>query len=235
MTRSRRGFTLVEMLVVIAIIMILAGILMPMLEVAQRKGREAYCTNNLRQIHIGWKAYMINEEYHLPPGALRLLTKSGGGAENFIDNSKVFLCKEDQYRGAHGGKPPSSQFQYAETDEPNCSYLYELSSVDMANQSIWQDLLGDPNNNYESPPDIADVDIDGSGVVSWYEFKEYQRRYGDVHWPHKNGYPTTKFPIVRCFWHAKDPDDNLRPVVLNLAWDGNVFRSSAQWEDRVLD
>jgi len=48
---SRRGITLVEMLTVIIIIMILAGILIPTVRIAQKKAEEAGCARNL--INIG--------------------------------------------------------------------------------------------------------------------------------------------------------------------------------------
>ena len=54
--RSRGGFTLVEMLVVISIIGILVALLMPAIFIARESARKTMCQNNLRQIGIGLTA-----------------------------------------------------------------------------------------------------------------------------------------------------------------------------------
>jgi len=51
------GFTLVELLVVIAIIAILMAILMPALQRARKQGKEAVCKSNLHQWGLIWSMY----------------------------------------------------------------------------------------------------------------------------------------------------------------------------------
>jgi prepilin-type N-terminal cleavage/methylation domain-containing protein len=63
---TKKAFTLIELLIVIAIIAILAGMLLPALGRAKQQAQKATCLNNLRQIGIGMKLYVDENRGTLP-------------------------------------------------------------------------------------------------------------------------------------------------------------------------
>jgi prepilin-type N-terminal cleavage/methylation domain-containing protein len=58
MRTKAKGFTLLELLVSIAIIAVLVTLLVPALLQARRYAYQTVCMNNVRQISIGWQAYL---------------------------------------------------------------------------------------------------------------------------------------------------------------------------------
>jgi prepilin-type N-terminal cleavage/methylation domain-containing protein/prepilin-type processing-associated H-X9-DG protein len=63
---KRRAFTLLELLVVLAIVVILASLLLPAISRTKETGRSAVCLNNLHQIGLGLQLYVQDNENRLP-------------------------------------------------------------------------------------------------------------------------------------------------------------------------
>jgi prepilin-type N-terminal cleavage/methylation domain-containing protein/prepilin-type processing-associated H-X9-DG protein len=94
--RARRGFTLLELLIVIAILTVLAAILFPVLAQGRERARRASCLSNGRQLGLAFLQYAQDFDEYYP------LTVHAG--ENFswtqtidpyLRNKQVFRCPAD--------------------------------------------------------------------------------------------------------------------------------------------
>lgn len=87
-TSSRRGFTLVELLIVIAIIGMLVGLLLPAIQAARQRARQTQCENNLKQIGLAMKAYTTKGSSGAYPGWAQMETL-GPNAVALLGNNEI--------------------------------------------------------------------------------------------------------------------------------------------------
>lgn len=66
---KRSAFTLVELLVVVAIIGVLVALVLPAVQSARESARRTQCLNNLKQLGVALHNY-VSAEKHFPPGSV---------------------------------------------------------------------------------------------------------------------------------------------------------------------
>jgi prepilin-type N-terminal cleavage/methylation domain-containing protein len=223
---ARRGFTLIELLVVISVIAVLAGLLIPAVNIARNAARDTQCSNNLRQMGMGIIAYQsdLAQGAELFPGRLGFLY-SEPGYPLHGETDKIYVCPFDLELGTSGTSNRFlggvwGNFDYLMVDEygesgVQTSYFYECSHGQ---------LLEDGSvPNWGQP----------ASVYSWGDYKRWQKKFGNQP---AGPFPGDFFPIVRCYWHydwTGNVNQDTKKKVLNVSWNGSVFWSIPFWEHQA--
>jgi prepilin-type N-terminal cleavage/methylation domain-containing protein len=102
-----RGFTLVELLVVIGVIALLAGLLLPVLAAARENGRNSTCLQNLRQLYVAYQLYSADHGGYVPPYQNRLRRESVpehgdllvASLGPYSRSERTWFCPADSFAG----------------------------------------------------------------------------------------------------------------------------------------
>ncbi len=125
------AFTLVELLVVIAVISLIAAIVFPAVSRVRESGRRTGCLSNLKQIGLGALMYIQDYDEKFPGG--RITAKAGGlvggwswagEIHPYVRTDKVFKC-------------PSDSFVPADNTDAAISYAYNFVLMRSDNGSCY--------------------------------------------------------------------------------------------------
>jgi len=88
--RKREGFTVIELLVVMAIIVVLAGLIFPVFASVKEKSRQTKCMNNLKQLGTAFELYCQDYDSDwIAPAYLGRLYPS------YVSSPELYICPSD--------------------------------------------------------------------------------------------------------------------------------------------
>ncbi len=143
--QMKKRFTLIELLIVIAIIAILAGMLLPALNQARNKARASQCVNNLKQTMQGGLMYTNDYSGRLP------LTLGGSTYDTWVnalcDVTSAIGAKYNKYIGKESVRCPA---QPAFSPETNATRVRSWGCYGMWNSGADQPVSGVGATRYDS-------------------------------------------------------------------------------------
>ena len=147
---KRKGFTVWELIIVIAIILILAAILFPVFAPHHSEGGRSSCQSNLKQIALGFKQYIqdYNEKYPIAKNSNHGLDKPdnwAGEIDPYVKSAQIYICPSDKNaKRGNSSYAYNAQLSKISDKKLNSSALIVLNFEVIANADNWTQTGVDP-------------------------------------------------------------------------------------------
>ncbi|MFA5146511.1 MAG: type II secretion system protein [Candidatus Omnitrophota bacterium] len=139
MMKSSRGFTIIEVVVVVAVFLAIISILGPFVRMVKDRASAIQCENNLRRLSIALHTYASEHEDAFPPDL-------GALYPDYVGDQKVFDC--------------AASGSFGTPEKPDYSYAPGLTESSLLKTPIVEDAAG---NHGRKGKNILRVD----GSVEW--------------------------------------------------------------------
>lgn len=95
----KKGFTLIEVLIVLAIVALLAALVLSVFSRAKSSSRKVACSSNLRQIGLAYEMYVQDARGHFPPLTVSADENCGWPEQiyPYTRSTQVFQCPAFEY------------------------------------------------------------------------------------------------------------------------------------------
>jgi type II secretory pathway pseudopilin PulG len=167
---NRKAFTLIELLILIAMILLLACVLLPCLAGQKRHARIRACVNNLKQVGVAFRTWPTDgarypAEIDLKFGGAREEIEKGHVFFNFtvmsneLSTPTIVVCPDDYAKTV----APDFNFRFSNA---NVSYFIGADARDTFPQMF---LSGDRNLAFENKPLSAGIFVwtSNRSALSW--------------------------------------------------------------------
>ena len=149
-SRGAAGFTLLELLVNMAVIATLAALLLPVFVQAREEVRRAVCTSNVRQIMHGMMQYAQDHDertmpaYHGPGGGAVLWNQM---VQPYLKSTQVFACPSNLDLATAAGRSSASSWAAPGGAVPpfHTSYVLNWRMGSLQNQAVGRPLASMAN------------------------------------------------------------------------------------------
>ena len=143
-SKRQAGFTVIELLTVIAIIGVLAAIIFPVMASSKKKAKQAQCMNNLMQIGVAIKQFKLDEQKYPDFITGPVEWKDGSGAINYVGNGQ--LVPLDKSTGMVGSRSVSLFPEYMDSAS---SFKCPLAAMNVSGiEPTLVDIATDPMYAY---------------------------------------------------------------------------------------